>query len=132
MGIGAPYDQAYRPAVPHIIGMTVGDIVELAKAGVKVELAAQVEPISVKRDPPVPADRLTDMIYDRWRQSRSGRAAEYEFLVGPTLKAIEHDGKVYVFSYSGNAPPEVIEDDSAIFPSDALLARIHLMMQHAK
>jgi hypothetical protein len=117
-------------AVERVIDLTVSEMVDLAKAGVKVELAGRV---AISQAPPPVAtayDHLTDMICDRWRMSKGGR--EYEGFPGPTLKAVQHGDEVHVFAYSGHSEPEVLVDDAAIYPSDALLARIHLMMQHAK
>lgn len=123
-----PY--GYEPITP-TMSMTTEQIERLAKAGVTVELAHKVY---VQDPPPVPNqrtyDHLTDLITGRWRMSNG--AQQYEGLVVPQLKAMQHGDKVYVFAYSGNAEPEIIVDDAAIYPSDALLARIHLMMQHAK
>lgn len=133
MGIGHPYDQGYgiSPHVPVTI-LTTDQVERLAKAGVIVELAHKVEVQDPPPEPPNPYnmfDQLTAMIWDRWRRSNMARAYEGELI---TLKAVEHGDKVYVFAYAGKASPEIIEDEAAIYPSDALFARIHLMMQHAK
>lgn len=138
MGIGYPYhhDTCQEPSMI----LTVDQIERLAKAGVSVELSHKVTVQDPSPEPPEPHRMATNDIgagiRERWMQSQRAKATalnDYnEFAVCPTLYAHQHDDKVYVFAYSGNAPPEIIEDDACIYPSDALLARIHLMMQHAK
>lgn len=126
----------YEPTV----SLTVGEVTELAKAGVKVELAGKVE----IKSPIMPTGRMlsrdiSEGIRERYVQSQQAKLSEHDRIYGlrasdaiPELCAFQHGDKVYVFAYSGNSPPEVIEDDAAIYPSDALLARIHLLVQHGK
>jgi len=122
-------------AVERVVDLTVSEMVELAKAGVKVELAGRVA-ITPVPPPPKPLHHvngepnLNEMIRQRWRMSRM--ASHHYELEPPQLCAIRHEEKIYVFAYGGKAEPEIIVDEAAIYPSDALLARIHLMMQHAK
>jgi hypothetical protein len=123
--------------VERCIGLSVAEAVELAKAGVQVELAGRVSIDPLPLPPksiyhPNGEPDLTEMIRQRWRLSRAASSKYHEFESGPQLCALRHGEKVYVFAYSGNAEPEIIVDEAAIYPSDALLARIHLMMQHAK
>jgi hypothetical protein len=127
--------------VERVVDLTVSEMVELAKAGVKVELAGRVAIAPPLPVPPTPTStydengqiNLTELIRQRWRMSRLTANQSGMFMeVGPQLSAVRHEEKIYVFAYSGRAEPEVIVDDAAIYPSDALLARIHLMMQHAK
>jgi hypothetical protein len=129
------------PLPPQTVGLSVSEIVELAKAGVAVELAGKVE---INRLVPPSADvfgppsrDISQGIRERYLQSQRAKHTRNHFFdapieLVPDLCAFQHDGKVYVFAYSGNSPPEIIVDDAAIYPSDALLARIHLMMQHGK
>jgi hypothetical protein len=135
---------AYGPPplpVQRWIGLTVAEAAELAKAGVKVELAGKV---TIDTTPPPMQQPLhhgcgndiSHGIRERWIQSKRAKRTAMndggDFMRVPELCAFQHGDKVYVFVYGGNAPPEVIEDDAAIYPSDALLARVHLMMQHAR
>jgi hypothetical protein len=130
-----------RQLAPTTVELSVSEMIELAKAGVAVELAGKVQVDRTYRSPtPLPTARDRDIsegIRERYLQSQRSKKVD-DFIYGsspiqvPDLCAFQHGDKVYVFAYSGNSPPEVIEDDAAIYPSDALLARIHLMMQHGK
>lgn len=134
-------DPPYYPPYVHetpapTMAMTTDQIERLAKAGVTVELAHKV----YVQDPPPPmpppqacGNDISQGIRERWMQSAKQQSREFgSYIVTPELCAFQHGDKVYVFAYSGNAEPEIIVDEAAIYPSDALLARLHLMMQHAK
>lgn len=126
---------------PLTVELSVSEMIELAKAGVAIELAGKVQVDRAYRSPiPLPTARNRDIsegIRERYLQSQRAKRVD-DYLYGattipvPDLCAFQHGDKVYVFAYSGNSPPEVIEDDAAIYPSDALLARIHLLVQHGK
>lgn len=127
---------------PLTVELSVSEMIELAKAGVAIELAGKVQIDRRVRPPPFPGNHGRDIsqgIRERYVQSQQAKLSEHDRIYGlrasdavPELCAFEHGDKVYVFAYSGNSPPEVIEDDAAIYPSDALLARIHLLVQHGK
>ena len=110
--------------------LCVQDVERLAKAGVSMSIG----PVHVLPDPivtPGPArNPLADAIRDRYIQSKKATRTSSNFdeaFMVPEVYATQHEGQVYVFVYAGNSPPEVIIDDAAIYPSDALLARIVLL-----
>jgi hypothetical protein len=43
------------------------------------------------------------------------------------MSAVAHGEKVYVFVAPNNQPPLILEDDLHLYPSDALMAKLHLM-----
>lgn len=136
--IGDLHDAYTSNMVQPSMMLTVAQIEALAKAGVKVELAHTV---IVKHDEPAPAYQygaldLLNMVRDRWMMAMkaknavsAGNVFMESYFVNPLIAAAKHGDKVYIFAGGGNTAPHVIEDDAAIFPSDALLAKLHLMME---
>lgn len=114
----------------HIIALSVAEMAELARAGIKIELCDRVT--VAKADPRARSHDLADSIRERWLQSQRAKGQWMDGGLAPQMYAAQHGDKVYVFVYGGNAPPEIIEDDACIYPSDALLARVHLLVNHAK
>lgn len=127
--------------VERVMGLSVDEVVALAKAGVQVELAGRVTidnvppPIAHTRDIGSPHNDISEGIRQRYFQSQRAKMTPNDvgsFIDVPAMCAFEHGEKVYVFIYNGRSEPEMIDDEASIYPSDALLARIHLMMKHAK
>lgn len=144
MALKMPED--YHPfAGPQWQEMTVSQIEVLAKAGVKVELQCPVRVIS---DPPTPypqavhqfgtPDHLLELVSQRWEMAMRAKYASEEFnrptfFETPLVSACKHGETVYIFVRGGKGtPPHVIEDPMNIFPSDALLAKLHLLMEFGK
>jgi hypothetical protein len=43
------------------------------------------------------------------------------------MSAVAHGEKVYVFVAPEDNPPLILEDDLHLYPSDALMAKLHLL-----
>lgn len=131
--VNATLDNNARP----VLGLTIEEAERLAKAGIKVELAGPITIDNTQEPKQIGSnDHLKEMLHDRWSMSmRAKHDATFDYRFGyvmPIISAHRYDDKVYVFACSGNAPPEIIEDDVAVYPSDALLAKLHLMVEHNK
>ena len=125
--------------LPSYAVLSVSDVERLAKAGVKMEwseIKNQVRP-DLK---PSPAEasmfdcsKLLRPLVARLKQaydnaSRNSIAVPFEDSLGPDfLSAAAHGDKVYVFVASRHGPPIILEDESHLYPSDALMAKLHLM-----
>lgn len=104
--------------------LSVSDVERLAKAGVKVEwgdIRYQVVP-----DPePAAPETLTSAFWHRWDRSHPPRWDSF-----PTrpydIYASEYGDKVYVYVQPRDSEPFVLEDDKHLYPSDALMAKLHL------
>ncbi len=111
--------------------LTVSDVERLAKAGVIIkfeDIAAQV-----MRDAPPPDETfksrylpMVDAFWERWRWAnntdlfRDGETFHlYAFEQGDKVIAIVSDGISHV----------IIEDEKCLYPSDALMAKLHLWRQ---
>lgn len=138
---------AEGPWNPHMIQETgrpmyalpVSDIIKLAAAGVKIEfkdIANQIMPDPVQPQTAEPSDGLRDYhnrllvrpIVDRWRMANQKRDMEghaFPFL----LSAQQYKEKVYVFVGTGNSEPCILTDEAHLYPSDALMAKLHLLQQ---
>jgi len=119
---------ANRPQYPRP-ALTVNEVAQLAAAGVKIEMV-DVEIITAqeakKRNVMFDSSHLTQPLLDRL--IRQGRRDSNEF-VPLNLSAVEHGGVVYVFFYNGAGAPLVLEDQSNLYPSDALMAKIALYQE---
>jgi hypothetical protein len=119
--------------------LTISDIERLAKAGVSVTLSSII-PLADPFPPyaPVPTVRsLEDAIWDRWQRTRLATHSFHDTYgeVRPyQLLASTHGDKVWVSVHptNFNYEPFQLQDDSAIFPSDALMANLALWEQHHK
>lgn len=123
---------------PQTMILTVSQVETLAKAGVKVELAHQV---MVQDDPPVRAwqqgdpDGLLELARNRWKVAMQAKHCEMmagTMYVDPLRAAVKHGDKVHVFIAPGGAiEPSIIIDELCIFPSDALMAQLHIAVEHS-
>lgn len=130
--------------------ITVTDVCELAKAGVKMDVNDVTKLLaapSIYQNPPKPTGphpydmSLEDRIIHRWQSTRihssnngidgrnfrtvePGGLHEFPFTIG---KVLTHGDKQYVFVQKAGNPPCTIEDDCALFPSDNLLNSLRLM-----
>jgi hypothetical protein len=111
----------------------VGDVERLAKAGVTVafaDIAAQIHPDPPTRDHLDPYARA---VMDRWKcnpASAARKLGTFEPIM--RLSGAEYGGLVYVFVVTGRHEPVILTDDVHLFPSDALLAKIHLLEHQPK
>lgn len=123
------------------VDLNVAEVECLAKAGVKIELSGPVRVQSVPQvwqTPPVQSgspEHLVSMARDRWRMSMEAKYNDRNlaptFYNDPLISAVRHGDKVYIFA-RGEGEPEIIVDDVCVYPSDALMAKLHLMMEHGK
>lgn len=131
------YQNVALAAKPHL---TVSQIERLAKAGVKVELS---DVLIVGEMPEYPKamqhgspEHLVDMIHQRWRMAMEAKNRAYAdpqpFYAQPAIAAVRHEDKVHVFAVGEKCPPQILVDEIAIFPSDALMAQLHLLMEYGK
>src|ERR1035437_6495575 len=121
--------------------LSVSDVERLAKAGVKMDWETMRDQV---RPDPVPDKTgmfdcrvLLRPLVARLRQQALSRSTKDRFLTGGSdgayidgpsfLSVVAHGEKVYVFVASGNQPPLILEDDLHLYPSDALIAKLHLM-----
>lgn len=125
--------------------LSVSDIVRLATAGVKVELGPIV-PLCDDQCPipPAPPDQhifmddnqMEKAIWDRWERSKRAKmsAGRYGDIHQSPFKllATQHGEKVWVsvHPHNFNYEPFQLQDQSAIFPSDALMAQLALWEQN--
>lgn len=113
--------------------LSVSDIERLAKAGVTMkfeEIQHIVVPDSVAF-PPAQPYQLADPLYDRLRRVDRTRNRD-AFGVSIHLTAVEHGEDVYVFVATGRGEPVILKDKSFMYPSDALMAQIHLLEEAQK
>lgn len=125
-----------QPAPCAILSVT--DVVRLATAGVKMEWEAVRDQV---RPDPVPdktgmfdCSAVLRPLVSRLTQNFD---LQNDMLTGPLqvpffLSAVVHGDKVYVFVASTDQPPIILEDDRHLYPSDALMAKLHLMNQFYK
>jgi hypothetical protein len=118
--------------------ITVSDVERLTKAGVTItwhdiENCLVPDPLQPPPYTETPkAASLADAIWERWKRTRraKSRPDRFDVLEMPyQLLATEHGGdKVWVSVHpvNFNYEPFQLQDDSAIFPSDALMANLAL------
>jgi len=119
--------------------LSVSEIERLAKAGVNVTIGdgpGHIWPQPDSFSAPIPpgphtADPMEKAIWDRWERSRRARTGPYMdlgFTLPFRLLATQHGDKVWVSVHptNFNYEPFQLTDDSAIYPSDALMAKIAL------
>lgn len=113
--------------------MMISEIERLAKAGVVVDLKDLMNRGLVQSDfmvmPPEPNTfpTLDAAFWDRWKRNmRATRPDEYGFgLIGFQFGAFETNDTVHCCVCDGTKFA-VIEDQKALYPSDSLMAAIHL------
>lgn len=118
------------PPPPHSTTLTVSDVERLAKAGIKVDLGIVYTVADVELPPPPPVwpSSLEDAFWQRWRRARP--RDEYTLMrveVAPYLiHAHDYGAKVYIMVCPPDTAPFIIEDESPLYPSDALMAKLAL------
>ena len=128
----APYSQHMPPPHGNIPSaqpmLSVSDIERMAKAGVTIayrDIAGSVVPDQPSQQRP---DTLEEAFWERWRRAHIPK--EYGgFECFPTpynIAAHEHGDKVTVFVAPAGKAPFMLEDESCLFPSDALMAKLAL------
>jgi len=124
-----PMSSNEQTSVRHML--SVSDVERLAKAGVQIKLEDVINQLIP--DPVVmpPAHTLADLIYSRMKQSMQAKYPDNDVFAWhrPELHATIFKDKAYVFVTTGKSEPLVIEDDAHIFPSDALMAKLHLLQE---
>lgn len=110
--------------------LTVSDVERLAKAGVQInfaDIAGQV--MNDGPPPPTAADlwpnSLNESFWQRWKRAnpkRYGMGQDQPFQIFAT----EFKDTVNVYVAPSDAKPFILEDDAALFPSDALMAKLAL------
>lgn len=107
--------------------LTVHDAERLARAGVKIDL----EHVNITEDPRnkdwVEKDPWAIAVEDRLRMNPmfGMRLATRELHL--RLMGGKYGEKVFICVHLGNRPPVLLDDDAHLFPSDALMAKIHLL-----
>ena len=105
--------------------LSVSDVERLAKAGVAITFS-DVQ-YQIQRDPEevVRVASLADSFWERWRRANP---PDYRTFGGPTfgIYASEYGDKVYVYVHPTDSEPFILEDDKHLYPSDALMAKLHL------
>lgn len=120
--------------------LSVTDVERLAKAGIAItwnDISHSVLPDYMMQPPPTPTSyeqALTDPIRERWRRANQHKAGRFD--VNPTasvhLSAVEYGEDIYVFVATGRGEPQILTDKSCLYPSDALMAQIHLLVEAQK
>lgn len=136
--------------------ITVTDVCELAKAGVKMsvdDVAKLLAAPAIFPNPPQVAGpdpysmSLEDRILHRWqsttimssdsnlldgtgRQFRSRNPSGFDVMPFKIGKVLTHGDKQYVFVHKEGNAPLIIEDDCAQFPSDCLMNSLRLMLKN--
>jgi hypothetical protein len=114
--------------------LSVSDIERLAKAGVKIEfkdIALQVQPDmypspgSYDEMAPKPPRSLSDSFWQRWERANPRKFGAGEMRPWD-IHATEFGDKVYVYVAPTDGEPFILEDSKPLFPSDALMAALHL------
>lgn len=110
--------------------LTVSDVARLAQAGVKInfaEIADMVRPDDTKSTTP-----LVDAFWQRWHRANPGNPMMLPPERPWAIAAAPCNDKVYVFvaPFHGGVP-FILEDEKILFPSDTLMAKLHLR-EHVK
>ncbi len=115
--------------------LAISDIERLAKAGVAMtfkDIADQImpDPPPAQATPPLPFDPDAEAIYNRWYMNpENARRRQMSFQENFRVATARHGDIVHVFVAALTKVPVVIEDSVHMFPSDALLAKIHLLLR---
>lgn len=123
--------------------LSIDDITKLAAAGIKIDWNDVRHRIKPNDKEPEPSDslghhdkHLIRPLVQRWVNTETATAkrdyGRYEGMVRAfpfeNLSAAVHGDKVYLFAHIEGTPPVVLEDEKHIYPSDGLMARLHLMI----
>lgn len=117
--------------------LSVSDVERLAKAGVKIEFS-DVRYQIMPDDDLKPPERLfphmeplQQSFWERWRRANPQKADRFDHLPPFSVYAHETDDKVFVMVGPNDTrqEPFLIEDLKHLYPSDALMAKLHLWLQ---
>lgn len=129
-----------------VSAITVTDAVKLATAGVKLDFE-QLRHHLVPDPPPAEEEGKIQAWWDTAptraliaRISMNARTHGYQldqYVVDPikmflSLLASQHGDMVHVFVHYRGCEPQIMKDPLHLFPSDALMAQLHLLEEHAK
>lgn len=117
-------------------GITVEELTQLANAGVKIDLKDVAQYVRPSPKPAVifDATRLTKPLLQRWKQFQEikhGTNHYFDHKYPFFLSAWANGDTVYVFVCPENlkCEPMILTDAALTYPSDTLMAKIHLMME---
>lgn len=132
-----------HPSQSRQIALSVSDVERLAKAGVAVALDGNIVPMP----DPVPQhadgngyrggintpESLVQPLIERLERAKAvgaGMGWRDPPVLADThiFRAVVHDDKVYVFCYNGRTEPVILTDESNLYPSDKLVAAVHLFL----
>lgn len=125
--IGHPHvPPNYPPPWPSPVKamLTVSDVARLAQAGVKVnfsDISDMVRPDDTKSLTP-----LVDAFWQRWHRANPGSPMSLPPERPWAIAAAPYNDVVYVFVAPFNGVPFILEDEKTLYPSDALIAKLHL------
>ena len=130
-----PHMSAPGDPVPVAV-LSVSDVERLAKAGVKMdwaEIKYQVRSDQPQRHKLYDCEPMLRPLIERLRMrsniKNANEAFPGDYAVVPfnLLSVSVNHEKVYVFVAPHGQPPVILEDDVNLYPSDALMAKLHLM-----
>ncbi len=114
-----------RPVYP----LSVSDIERMAKAGVTIAYKDIAGHVATDPPPTVVAERLytlEDAFWDRWYRANRPNPNTFGQVRPYTIAAHEHGDKVTVFVQPPGKAPFMLEDESCLYPSDSLMAKLAL------
>lgn len=109
--------------------LSVSDVERLAKAGVKIEIReVLVQPDCTEVPAPSypPPSSLNDSFWQRWQRANPPNPMTFGMTRPWDIYATEYGDKVYVYVAPPDGEPFILEDSRNLFPSDALMAALHL------
>jgi hypothetical protein len=116
--------------------LTVGDIERLAKAGVSIKFEDIRQQVIADYPQAMPAERprylpLVDAFEDRWYRNTKARDNAYRdsYASMPFEFFAATNGDKVVVLLSDGANHVVLEDPTNLYPSDDLMASIHLWLK---
>lgn len=115
---------AQATASPAVM-LSVSDIERMAKAGVVIaykDIAGHVVPDQQPERPRT----LEDAFWERWRRANIPTAHIYGMWPPYRISTHPHGDKVTVFVQPHDKAPFTLEDESCLYPSDALMAKLAL------
>lgn len=135
-----PYDSIEMPS------LTVSDVIKLAAGGVAIkfeDIGARLVP---DPEPPskihrwwdtAPAEAMVARLTMHMRATATDNLNMGSMPLDPAhmyngLMARAFGDAVYVFVCHRGAEPQIIKDPLHMFPSDALMAQLHLLEEHVK
>jgi len=120
-----PFERHHQPEYLPCV-LTVNDIERMAKAGVVIaykDIAGHVVPDQQPERPRT----LEDAFWERWHRANVSKDYRFEAYRRPyAVAAHQHGDKVTVFVQPHDKAPFTLEDESVLYPSDALMAKLAL------